>query len=248
MTEEKRKVAAVTGSARGIGRAIAEALAQDGVDVAILDVNEEGAKGTAEAIARSCSVKTWAGKQDVSNNEEVVAVFKQVEERLGPIDILVNNAGVTRDTLLMRMKDEDWATVLNVHLNGTFHCSRAVLRGMMKQRWGRIVNISSIVGVHGQAGQANYAAAKAGIIGLTKALAQEVASRNITVNAVAPGYIRTDMTAALPEEVLKAFISRIPMGRDAQPEEVAAAVRFLASEAASYITGVVLPVDGGMGM
>ena len=248
MNERVKRVAAITGSARGIGRAIAEALAADGAEIAILDVNEEGARETAERIASEYSVRTWSAKQDVSNNEEVVRVFKDLEKELGPIDILVNNAGVTRDTLMMRMKDEQWSTVLNIHLNGTFHCSRAVLRGMMKQRWGRIINISSIVGVHGQAGQTNYAAAKAGIIGMTKALAQEVASRNITVNALAPGFIQTEMTAALPEEVLKSFIDQIPMGRDGSAQEVAAAVRFLASEEASYITGIVLPIDGGMGM
>lgn len=248
MNEQIKKVAAVTGSARGIGRAIAEELAREGIDVAILDVNEEGAKETAERIAAEYSVRTWSAKQDVSDNEEVVRVFKDLEKELGPINILVNNAGVTRDTLMMRMKDDQWSTVIDIHLNGTFHCSRAVLRSMMKQRWGRIINISSIVGVHGQAGQTNYASAKAGIIGMTKALAQEVASRNITVNALAPGFIQTEMTAALPEEVLKSFIDQIPMGRDGCSKEVAAAVRFLASEDASYITGIVLPVDGGMGM
>ena len=247
MTEQPQKIAAVTGSARGIGRGIAEALAADGVHVAILDINEEGAKETARHIAEKHGVRTWAGKLDVSDHDAVAQVFNRIEDELGTINILVNNAGVARDNLLLRMKKEEWDTVISIHLNGTFSCSQAVIRGMVKQRYGRIINISSIVGLHGQAGQTNYASAKAGIIGFTKALAQELASRNITVNAVAPGYIRTDMTAALPEDVLKAFIERVPMRRDGTVEEVAQVVRFLASDGASYVTAAVIPVDGGMG-
>lgn len=247
MTDQPEKIAAVTGSARGIGRAIAEALAADGVHVAILDINEEGAKETAEYIAGKYGVRTWAGKLDVSDYDAVAQAFKRIEEELGTVTILVNNAGVTRDNLLMRMKKEEWDTVLSIHLDGTFACSQAVIRGMLKQRYGRIINLSSIVGVHGQAGQSNYAAAKAGIIGFTKALAQELASRNITVNAVAPGYIRTAMTAALPEDVLKALIQRVPMRRDGTVDEVAQVVRFLAGDGASYVTAAVIPVDGGMG-
>ncbi|HIJ64671.1 MAG TPA: 3-oxoacyl-[acyl-carrier-protein] reductase [Candidatus Hydrogenedentes bacterium] len=247
MTEKGERVAAVTGSARGIGRAIAEGLAEDGMHVAILDVNGEGAEDAAGQIAEKYSVRSWAGQLDVSDQGAVTEVFKRIEAELGPVNVLVNNAGVARDNLLMRMKKEEWDTVLDIHLNGTFHCSQAVIRGMIKQRYGRIINMSSIVGVHGQAGQCNYASAKAGIIGFTKALAQEVASRNITVNAVAPGYIKTAMTEALPEEVLKAFVERIPMRREGAVDDVANAVRFLASDNAAYITGAVLSVDGGMG-
>lgn len=248
MTQQPQKTAAVTGSARGIGRAIAEALAADGASLAILDINEEGAIATAEEIAAKYSVRTWPAKVDVADSEMVVQVFKQLESELGPVNILVNNAGVTRDTLLMRMKDDQWDTVINIHLNGTFYCSRAVIRGMIKQRYGRIINISSIVGLRGQAGQTNYASAKAGIIGFTKALAQELASRSITVNAVAPGYIRTEMTEALPEEVLKSYLERIPLAREGTTDDVAAVVRFLASDDASYITGAIIPVDGGLAM
>ena len=247
MTDQSKKIAAVTGSAQGIGRAIAEALAEDGADVAILDINAEGAKEAAGAIAEGLAVRTCSHALDVSDPEAVSEVFKRIGADLGPVNILVNNAGVARDNLLMRMKREEWDTVLRIHLNGTFYCSQAVVRGMIKQRYGRIVNMSSIVGVHGQAGQCNYASAKAGIIGFTKALAQEVASRNITVNAVAPGYIKTAMTDALPDEVLKAFIERVPMRREGTVQDVANAVRFLASDRAAYVTGTVLSVDGGMG-
>jgi 3-oxoacyl-[acyl-carrier protein] reductase len=248
MSDELKKVGVVTGSAQGIGRAIAEVLAADGVDVAIVDINEEGSQATAKEIAEKYGVKTWAAKLDVSDSAMVQEVFKNCAEELGPINILVNNAGVTRDGLLMRMKDDQWSTVINIHLNGTMYCSRAVLKGMLKQRYGRIVNISSIVGVHGQAGQTNYAAAKAGIIGFSKALGQEVASRNITVNAVAPGYIQTAMTKALPEKVIEAMKEKIPMHREGTVDDISAAVRFLTSDGAAYITGAVLPIDGGLGM
>ncbi len=248
MSEQPKKVAAITGSARGIGCSIAEALAADGVNVAILDINDEGAKETADRIAADYNVETCAAHLNVADNAEVVEVFKQIAKDLGPVNILINNAGVTRDNLLMRMKDEEWATVIGIHLNGTFFCSRAAIRDMIKQRYGRIVNMSSVVGVHGQAGQANYASAKAGIIGLTKALAQEVASRNITVNAIAPGYIKTAMTEALSDEVVKGYMERIPMRRHGSVDEVAAVVRFLTSDVAGYITGAVVPVDGGLGM
>ena len=248
MTDDHKKVAVVTGSAQGIGKSIAQALAKDGVDVAILDINVEGAQATADEIAKEFGVKTFAAKLDVSDSEMVKEAFKQTEAALGVVNILVNNAGVTRDALLMRMKDDQWNTVIGIHLNGTAFCSRAVLRGMLKQRYGRIINISSIVGLRGQAGQTNYAAAKSGIIGFSKALAQEVASRGICVNAVAPGYIMTEMTAALPEKTLQEIVSRIPMQREGSVHDISAAVRFLASDGAAYITGTVLPVDGGMNM
>jgi len=248
MTDGIEKIAAVTGSAQGIGRCIAERLAHDGAAVAILDINDDGARQTAAEIAEKYNVKTWAAKLDVSDREMVENVFKQCEENLGAVNILVNNAGVTRDNLLMRMKPEEWSIVLNIHLNGTCYCSQAVVRNMIKQRWGRIINISSIVGLRGQAGQTNYAAAKSGIIGFTKALAQEVATRNITVNAVAPGFIKTAMTDALPEKTLEAMRERIPMHREGLVDDVAHAVAFYASENANYITGTTLSVDGGLAM
>ena len=248
MTEAIKKVGAVTGSARGIGRAIAEKLAGEGVDIAILDVNEEGAQTTATEIAEKYGVRTWAKYLDVSDSATVNAVFKECETALGPVSILVNNAGVTRDGLFLRMKDDQWNTVIGIHLNGTAFCSRAVVRGMIKRRYGRIVNISSIVGLRGQAGQANYAAAKAGIIGFTKALAHETASRGITVNAIAPGYIATEMTAQLKQEVLEAIVKMIPMNKQGSVDDIANTVRFLVSDDASYITGVTLSVDGGMAM
>ena len=248
MSEELKQVVAVTGSAQGIGKSIAETFAADGSDVAILDINEEGAQATADELAGKYSVKTWAAKLDVSDSEVVKDVFKQLEQELGPITVLVNNAGVTRDTLLMRMKDAQWDTVIKIHLNGTFYCSRAVARGMLKRRYGRIINMASIVGLRGQAGQTNYAAAKAGIIGFTKALAQELATRGITVNAIAPGFIQTAMTDALPEDVLNAIIENIPMRRKGSVDDVASVVSFLAGESAGYITGVTIPVDGGLAM
>ena len=248
MEEQAKKIAAVTGSARGIGRAIAEKLAGEGVDVAILDVNVEGAQATAAEIAAKYGVRTWSQRLDVSDSEAVNAVFKECEEQLGTVNILVNNAGVTRDGLFLRMKDDQWNTVIAIHLNGTAFCTRAALRGMVKQRYGRIINISSIIGLRGQAGQANYAAAKAGIIGFTKAIAHETASRGITVNAIAPGYIATEMTAQLKPEILEQFIKMIPMGRQGSVDDIANTVRFLASDDAAYITGVTLSVDGGMAM
>ena len=248
MTDQLNQVVAVTGSAQGIGKSIAEAFAAEGASVAILDINEEGAHATASELADKYSVKTWAAKLDVSDSEVVTDVFKRLEKELGAVTVLINNAGVTRDTLLMRMKDEQWDTVIKIHLNGTFYCSRAVTRSMLKQRYGRIINMASIVGLRGQAGQANYAAAKAGIIGFTKALAQELATRGVTVNAIAPGFIQTAMTDALPEDVLNAIIESVPMRRKGSVEDVASAVSFLASQSAGYITGVTIPVDGGLAM
>jgi len=238
------RVALVTGAAQGIGRAIALALAEVGADVAGGDVKlaqlQEVAKEI-EALGR----KALALPLDVARPEAVQDAVDKTLEVFGKIDILVNNAGITKDNLLMRMKPEDWDLVLRVNLNGAFLCTRAVLPGMVKQRYGRIVNIASVVAQAGNPGQANYIASKAGIIGLTKAVASEVASRNITVNAIAPGFIATAMTENLPEPVRQRILSLIPLGRMGSDRDIACGVRFLASEEASYITGVTLDVNGG---
>jgi 3-oxoacyl-[acyl-carrier protein] reductase len=244
----ENQIAIVTGAGRGIGHAIAVRLASDGARVACVSRNEENAKRTAEElnVARGNSAKAYV--VDVADHAAVQEIGSKILEDFGKIDILVNNAGVTRDGLSMRMPPEDWDTVINTNLRGAFNFVQAVQRAMIKQRGGRIINISSVIGLIGNAGQTNYAASKAGLIGFTKSLARELASRNITVNAVAPGFIVTDMTNALSEEVQKAIISRIPLGRVGEPEDVANAVAFLASAQASYITGHVLCVDGGMVM
>ncbi len=238
------KVVLVTGGSRGIGRACAELFAQEGAQVALCGRDAQTVVDCAQSLGEN--VRGYAC--DVSNRESVDTLIKQITEELGPISILINNAGVTRDGLLMRMKDADWDSVLATSLNGAFYTCRAAARTMLKQRYGRIVNISSIVGLHGQGGQCNYAAAKAGLIGFTKAYAQEVAGRNITVNAVAPGYIETDMTAALTEAQIQTALEHIPMKRAGKAQEVAEAVAFLASDAAAYITGTVLQIDGGLAM
>jgi 3-oxoacyl-[acyl-carrier protein] reductase len=238
------QTAFVTGSTRGIGLAIARALQAAGARVAIVGRD----LGRAEAVAAELGAGTCGVACDVANPAQVDAAVAAAEEALGPIGILVNNAGLTRDNLLIRLAEEDWDAVLDANLKGAFNTMRAVTRGMMKRRAGRIINISSIVGLIGNKGQANYAASKAGLIGLTKAVAKEYAGRNILVNCVAPGYIETDMTAALPPEASAALLSAIPLGRYGHPEEVAAAVLFLASDLARYITGQVLVVDGGMAM
>ena len=238
------KVVLVTGGSRGIGRACAELFAQEGAQVALCGRDAQTVADCAQSLGEN--VRGYAC--DVSNRESVDTLIKQITEELGPISILINNAGVTRDGLLMRMKDADWDTVLATSLNGAFYTCRAAARTMLKQRYGRIVNISSIVGLHGQGGQCNYAAAKAGLIGFTKAYAQEVAGRKITVNAVAPGYIETDMTAALTEAQIQTALEHIPMKRAGKAQEVAEAVAFLASDAAAYITGTVLQIDGGLAM
>ncbi|MFZ6027491.1 MAG: 3-oxoacyl-[acyl-carrier-protein] reductase [Chloroflexota bacterium] len=242
------KVAVVTGSARGIGRVIAETLATRGADVLIADLRAELAETTAQEIAAATGRKTVAASVDVSNSESAKAMIDKAVAELGRVDILVNNAGVTRDNLIMRMEEADWDLVLGINLKGAFNCSKAVVRQMMKQRYGRIVNISSVSGLAGQAGQANYSSSKAGLIGLTKALARELGSRSITVNAVAPGFIPTDLTKDLPEELKGATLKAIPLGRWGSTQDIAYAVAFLASDEAEYITGHVLSVDGGMVM
>jgi 3-oxoacyl-[acyl-carrier protein] reductase len=241
------RVALVTGGARGIGRAIALRLAADGARVGIVDMADSGAD-TAREVHQATGRATTFFKADISKEAEAQAAVAAVEAALGPVDILVNNAGITRDGLMLVMSESDWDAVLTVNLKGAFLMSKAVLRGMIKRRSGSIVSISSVVGRRGNAGQANYSAAKAGLIGLTKSLAKEVASRNVRVNAVAPGYIETDMTAALDETARNAIITQIPLGRIGMPDAVADAVAFLAGDSASFITGTVLPVDGGLGI
>ena len=235
------KVALVTGASRGIGRAIALELAKQGARVVGTATTPEGAK----AISEGGLTGKVLNVRDSAQGDELIAT---VQKELGDIAILVNNAAVTRDNLALRMKDADWDEVMETNLRPVFRLSRAVMRGMMKARWGRIINITSVVGASGNPGQANYAAAKAGVVGMAKSLARELGSRNITVNCVAPGFIDTDMTRALPEEQKNALLAQIPLGRLGQPEDVAAAVAYLASPAAAYVTGTVLHVNGGMYM
>ena len=241
------KIALVTGAAQGIGRDIALGLAADGADVAICDVNLEAAQKTAADIEAK-GRKSLALKANVAASADVSAMIDQVVEKFGRIDVLVNNAGITRDGLILRMKDEDWDLVLSINLKGAFLCTKATLKHMAKQRSGTIINIASIVGAMGNAGQANYVASKAGLIGLTKTIAREYANRNVTANAVAPGFIDTAMTQALSEQVRTDLAKQIPLGRLGSSEDVANAVRFLASPAAAYITGQVIHVNGGMYM
>ena len=238
------QIVLVTGGARGIGKACAQAFAESGAKVAICDLSLEGVEQTASELGSN--VRGYAA--NVTDREAVDNLFKSIEQDLGPVNVLVNNAGINRDALLMRMKDADWESVIQTNLNSVFYCCRAAARGMIKQRWGRIVNMSSIIGLRGQGGQTNYAASKAGLIAFGKSLAQELASRNITVNAVCPGYIETSMTNELTDEQKAGIVERVPMGRVGTPEEVARVVHFLASPAASYITGAAIPVDGGLAM
>jgi 3-oxoacyl-[acyl-carrier protein] reductase len=237
----------VTGASRGIGRATALTLSKAGFDIVIaspeLEKNEEVA-----AEIRALGGKAVTLDLNVTSSESIKTGVAAMVKEFGKIDVLVNNAGITRDGLAVRMKPEDWSLVLQINLTGAFQCCQAVLPSMMKQRWGRIVNISSVVGQAGSAGQCNYSASKAGLIGVTKSLAQEVASRNITVNAIAPGYIQTDMTAVLPDEVRAKILAAVPLQRIGQPDDIANAIKFLVSDEAAYITGQVLAVNGGMYM
>lgn len=242
------KVALVTGASRGIGREIAFELAREGASVA---VNYAGSEGKALEVVEEIKAMgrdAFAIQADVSNSESVNGMAKETIERFGKIDILVNNAGITKDNLLMRMKESEWDDVININLKGVFLCTKAVTRQMMKQRSGRIINISSIVGVSGNPGQANYVAAKSGVIGLTKTTAKELSSRGITVNAVAPGFITTDMTDKLNEDVKTEMLKQIPLSRFGEPKDIARTVVFLASEDSAYMTGQTLHVDGGMVM
>lgn len=248
MIELSDKVAVVTGAAQGIGKAIVEKLAQRGADVVLADLQVEKAKAVAQEIADNTGRRAIAVQVDVSNSASAQAMIDSAIAEFGHVDILVNNAGITRDTLIMRMKESEWDAVLNINLKGAFNCSKAVIRAMMKQHYGRIVNITSVSGIAGQAGQTNYSSSKAGLIGFTKALSKEVGSRNITVNAVAPGFIKTDLTVGLPQDLKDLGIKMTPLGRFGKPEDVANAVAFLVSDEASFITGEILTVDGGMVM
>lgn len=243
----KEKIAIVTGAGRGIGREISVLLASFGAKIIVSDIAEGNSPTTVEE-SQSHGGHAQFFKINVSKTDEVNASVKEILKQFGKVDILINNAGITRDNLMMRLKEEDWDQVLNVNLKGAFNMSKAILPSMLKERYGRIINISSVIGLMGNPGQANYAASKAGLIGLTKAMAREVASRGITVNAVAPGYIDTEMTKAIPEEIKKKLIEIIPAGRLGTPRDVAEGILFLCSDQAAYITGQVLGINGGMYM
>lgn len=242
------KVALVTGSTRGIGRAIAETLARSGARVAIAGRDQERAAAVAGELAAATGAEVRGYAADVAESSQAVALVEAVERDFGQLDILVNNAGLTRDNLLMRLKDDDWDSVINANLRGAFATCRAASRGMMKRRWGRIINIASVVGIMGNKGQANYAASKAGLIGMTKSIARELASRNILANVVAPGFIATDMTAAMTAEAQASLSAGIPLERLGTPEDVASMVLVLASDLTAYVTGQVFVVDGGLAM
>ncbi|RDB55830.1 3-oxoacyl-[acyl-carrier-protein] reductase [Paraeggerthella sp.] len=249
--ETLRRSAVVTGSSRGIGRAVAEELACAGFDVCVNCSSERGlaaAQELADGLADEYGVRAVAVAANVADADQAQGLIEAAYEAFGRVDVLVNNAGITRDGLLVRMKEEDFDAVIDVNLKGTFNCCKAAAQRMMKQRYGRIVNLSSVVGVAGNAGQANYAASKAGVIGLTKSLARELAARNVTANAVAPGFISTDMTDELSDKQRDAVLARIASGRFGEPKDVAALVRFLASEEAGYVTGQVICIDGGMSL
>ena len=242
------KTAVVTGGSRGLGRAVCLELARGGANVVLCFAGNEAAAKETVSACEALGAKAVALRCDVSRSEEVKTLMDTAVQTFGRIDILVNNAGINRDGLLMTMKEADFDAVINANLKGTFLCMKAAARQMVRQRWGRIVNLSSVVGLRGNAGQVNYAASKAGVIGMTKSLARELAGRNITVNAVAPGFMETDMTAAMAENAKTAALCSIPLGRMGTPEDTAKAIAFLASDDAGYITGQVLAVDGGMSM
>ncbi len=242
-SDKSNKVALITGGRAGIGKAIALKLASSGINCAVFDVRD--ATEVVEKI-KNMGVKATSAKVDVTDSQAVNSAVSDVSSSLGAVNILVNNAGITRDNLLLRMKESDWDDVIRVNLKGVFNCTKAVIRGMMGCQWGRIISVSSIIGIMGNAGQANYAASKAGIIGFTKSIAREVASRNITANAIAPGFIKTEMTDKLPQPVKEDYLSKIPLGRFGEVEDVVNLVAFLAGEESSYITGQVIQVDGGL--
>lgn len=248
MTKDAGRIALVTGASRGIGRAIAIELASRGYRVALNYQSAEAAAEETLAVIRAAGGSAMAVRADVSDSTGVTELFETVMKEFGPVEVLVNNAGITRDNLLMRMKDEEWMAVLKTNLDSVYYCTKAALRSMIKGRFGRIVAISSVSSLVGNAGQTNYAAAKAGILGFIKSVAREVASRGVTANIVAPGYVSTDMTSVLPEEIRKGILSRIPVGRYGDPKDIAKAVAFLVSDDTSYITGQILAVDGGMTM
>lgn len=243
---EDHKNAVVTGAARGIGKTIAQTLAKEGLNVVVSDILIDDAVNAAGELEKNFGVTSIAVKTDVSNPEDVQNLFKTTVEQLGSVDFLVNNAGVTRDNLAVRMSEQEWDMVLNINLKGTFLCSQAAAKEMMKKRFGRIVNIASVSGILGTPGQANYASSKAGVIALTKSFARELGKRNICINAIAPGFILTEMTEQLPDKVKEEYIANIPLKRAGTPEDVAEVVRFLISPAASYITGTVINVSGGL--
>ncbi len=238
------KTVVVTGSARGIGRSIAESFAALNANVVICDLDQQ----QVEAVAAEIGARAVGFKADVTSVADLEQLFEKVVEKFGRVDVLVNNAGITRDTLMIRMNEKDWDTVLDINLKGSFLATKLAAKIMMKQRSGRIISISSVVGLTGNAGQANYAASKAGLIGFTKSAAKELAARGITVNAVAPGFIQTEMTEAMPDAAKEAFLAQVPLRRPGLPQDVASAVLFFASDAASYVTGQVLAVDGGLTM